>query len=77
MSDGSSTLTFRDPSTFDVLRRVRVQNAGEALSSLNELECVGDRVYANVLGDDNIYEIDAADGFRHRGHRRFQPVPRA
>ena len=62
MSDGSSTLTLRDPSTFEVLRRVQVQNSGEPLSSLNELECVGERVYANVLGEDSIYEIDTAQG---------------
>jgi glutaminyl-peptide cyclotransferase len=62
MSDGSSTLTLRDPLTFEELRRISVKDAGIAVSSLNELECVGDRVYANVLGDDDIYEIDVADG---------------
>ena len=62
MSDGSSTLTFRDPTTFDSVGRIRVTDNGTPLSSLNELECVGDRVYANVLGDDDIYEIDPATG---------------
>jgi glutamine cyclotransferase len=62
MSDGSSELAFRDPSTFEKLREVTVTNASEPVSALNELECVGDRVYANALGDDNIYEIDASTG---------------
>jgi glutaminyl-peptide cyclotransferase len=62
MSDGSSTLTFRDATTFDPIGSVDVHRGTKSLSQLNELECVGDRVYANVLGDDNIYEVDPASG---------------
>jgi glutamine cyclotransferase len=62
MSDGSSTLAFRDPESFEVDGKIRVEHDGTSLSSLNELECVGDRVYANVLNDNRIYEIDPASG---------------
>lgn len=62
MSDGSSTLTFRDPANFEPIGEVRVMQDGQSLTQLNELECVGDRVYANVLGDDHIYEIDPTTG---------------
>ena len=62
MSDGTSTLTFRDPETFDPTGTTVVQLEGTPLAKLNELECVGDRVYANVLGDDDIYEIDPSNG---------------
>lgn len=62
MSDGSSSLTFRDPTTFEPRGQVRVTLDGGPLDDLNELECVGDRVYANVLGDDRIYEIDPGSG---------------
>jgi glutamine cyclotransferase len=62
MSDGSSTLTFRDADTFDSLGDVRVTLRGASVDNLNELECVGDRVYANVLGDDRVLEIDPATG---------------
>ena len=62
MSDGTSTLTFRNPDTFDPTGTTVVQLEGTPLAKLNELECVGDRVYANVLGDDNIYEIDPSTG---------------
>lgn len=62
MSDGSDVLVFRDPDSFDELGDVEVVGEGEAVSGLNELECVGDRVYANVLGSDTIYEIDPATG---------------
>jgi glutamine cyclotransferase len=62
MSDGSSTLTVRSPDTFEVLRRVPVTEAGEPLALLNELECVGDRVYANVWLTDRIVRIEKKNG---------------
>ncbi len=48
MSDGSSTLEWRDPETFAVLDSVTVRLAGEPIASLNELECVGGVILANV-----------------------------
>lgn len=50
MSDGTGTLTFRDPESFDELDSVDVTLAGEPVTMLNELECVGDgeTVWANV-----------------------------
>jgi glutaminyl-peptide cyclotransferase len=62
MSDGSSTLTFRDPATFEELGDVRVTLDGDGVEELNELECVGDRVYANVWHTDTIVEIDPDSG---------------
>jgi glutamine cyclotransferase len=62
MSDGSADLTFRDPETFEETGRVTVSLDGEDVGQLNELECVGDRVYANVWHTDTILEIDAASG---------------
>jgi glutamine cyclotransferase len=62
MSDGSATLTKRDPSSFAVTESVAVTLDGAPLDELNELECVDESVYANVLGDDNIYRIDPTSG---------------
>jgi glutaminyl-peptide cyclotransferase len=62
MSDGSADLTFRDPATFDETGSVTVTLDGDEVGELNELECVGDRVYANVWHTDTILEIDAASG---------------
>jgi len=62
MSDGSAALAFRDPSTFAVDGTVDVTLDGAPLDDLNELECVDGVVYANVLGDDHVYEIDPATG---------------
>jgi len=63
MSDGSSSLFFRDPESFEVLGEVSVIDAaGEAVDQLNELECVGSLVYANVWQTDRIVRIDKATG---------------
>lgn len=62
LSDGSDELTFRDTQTFDVIGSVSVSLAGEPLDRLNELECVGDTVWANVWGSDRIVRIDAESG---------------
>ncbi|MDV6014370.1 glutaminyl-peptide cyclotransferase [Haloechinothrix sp. LS1_15] len=62
MSDGSDTLTFRDPDTFAPLDEVAVHAAGEPVTQLNELECVDDRVYANVWKSDVIVRIDPGTG---------------
>jgi len=62
MSDGSAWLTFRDPDTFEVVGGVEVLWDGRPLFDLNELECVGDLVYANVWTTDLIAIIDPATG---------------
>ena len=63
MSDGSAELHFRDPATFErVGNPVLVTLDGEELPSLNELECVGDRVYANVWQTDLIVRIHPVTG---------------
>lgn len=57
MSNGSSKLTFRDPQTFAATSSVEV-----GVDQLNELECVGDTVYANVWQTGTILRIDANTG---------------
>jgi glutaminyl-peptide cyclotransferase len=62
MSDGSSRLTFRDPDSFAVIGGVDVTAEGRPIAQLNELECVGDRVYSNVWQTETILRIDPASG---------------
>jgi glutaminyl-peptide cyclotransferase len=62
MSDGSDRLTWRNPTTFAKEGEVRVRLGGRPLANLNELECVGDVVYANVWQDHHIARIDARTG---------------
>ncbi|MFD4295116.1 glutaminyl-peptide cyclotransferase [Rhodococcus sp. NPDC058532] len=63
MSDGSSTLTFRDPATFAVRGTVDVTLDDRRVDRLNELECTADgMVYANVWQTTDIVRIDPASG---------------
>ena len=62
MSDGSSQLTIRDPVTFDVQGELRVTRNGFSVRDLNELECVGDYVWANLYLTDKIVRIDKDTG---------------
>lgn len=62
MSDGSSTLYFMDPSTFQLLRKVDVKSAEVPVSRLNELEYVNGQIYANVWQTPRIAIIDPNTG---------------
>ena len=62
MSDGSDHLGFRDRRTFALLGGVNVLLDGRPATQLNELECVGGAVYANVWMTDQILRIDPASG---------------
>lgn len=61
-SDGSSRLTFRDSGTLARTGGITVTQGGRPVTKLNELECVGEAVYANVLFTDRIVRIDSATG---------------
>lgn len=62
MSDGSSRLTLRNPITFAKTGTLKVTLEGSARDRLNELECVGDVIYANVWQSNSIVRIDANTG---------------
>lgn len=62
MTDGSSTLFVRDADTFELLTTIDVTLFGEPVDRLNELECVGDEIYANVWLSDTIVRIDKFTG---------------
>lgn len=61
-SNGSGFLTLRDAATFEVIGEIEVTLDGQPTTNLNELECVGDSIYANVWLESNILEIDASSG---------------
>jgi glutaminyl-peptide cyclotransferase len=62
MSDGSSILEFRDPDTMELLRELTVWRGDRPIPKLNELECVGGVVYANIWQSDEILRIDPESG---------------
>ena len=62
MSDGSAVLRFLDPRTFLEVRRVRVTADGIPVDQVNELEWVGDEIFANLWHTNTIARIDPATG---------------
>ena len=62
MSDGSATLTFRDPTTFAVTRTIEARDGDKPISQLNELEWVNGEIYANVWQSDSIVRINPQSG---------------
>ena len=62
MSDGSSTLTFRDPRSFKIRGTIEVRLDGKKVRNLNELECDADHIFANVWKTEQILEIDPTHG---------------
>ncbi|MGH3815253.1 MAG: glutaminyl-peptide cyclotransferase [Pseudonocardiaceae bacterium] len=62
MSNGSDRLTFRDPVTFAPSGQVVVRLDGEPVRRLNELECAGGVIWANVFQDDRILRINPGTG---------------
>lgn len=62
MSDGTATLTRRDPATFAATGSVEVHRDGEPVELLNELECVDGTILANVWRSDEVLAIDPRSG---------------
>lgn len=61
-SDGSATLRFRDPNTFQEIRQILVKDGSKAISQLNELEFIKGEVFANIWHSDRIARISPQDG---------------
>lgn len=63
MSDGSDTLRYLDPGTFEVTRRLPVRfSTGTPTTKLNELEFIDGELFANVYQSDWIVRIDPRTG---------------
>ncbi len=62
MSNGTATLRFRDPATFEVVRELTVRDGSSPLTMVNELEYVRGELFANVYPSDWLVRIDPASG---------------
>ncbi|GAB4412493.1 MAG: glutaminyl-peptide cyclotransferase [Anaerolineae bacterium] len=62
MSDGTPFLDVRDMQTFELIFSGLVTVQGSLVERLNELECVGDYIYANIWQTDYIVQIDKYNG---------------
>ncbi len=62
MSDGTATIRYRDPQTFEIQRSISVADNETAVTLLNELEWVKGEIWANVYQSDQIVRIDPETG---------------
>lgn len=62
MSDGTETITFRDPDTFAVVRTITVRAQGKPVKNLNELEYIEGEIWANIWYSDVLARIDPSTG---------------
>ena len=62
LSDGSATLRFLDPETFELVRSIEVKDHGSPVTQLNELEYIRGEIYANVWHTDRIARIAPETG---------------
>jgi glutamine cyclotransferase len=62
MSDGTPTLHFLDPDTFEEIGRIEVLDQDKPVVNLNELEYVQGEIYANIWQTDRIARIDPQIG---------------
>ncbi len=61
-SDGTATLRFRDPNTFQETRHIVVKEDGISVDLLNELEFIKGEIYANIWHSNMIVRISPKDG---------------
>lgn len=62
MSDGTSYLTYLDPTNFSVVKTLDVAENGYVLEHLNELEFIKGFIYANIYTTNTIVKIDPNTG---------------
>ena len=62
MSDGSSTITFRDPYSFQAVRKIEVLDGNRPVDRLNELEFIEGEIWAHIFTEDLIARISPQSG---------------
>ena len=62
MSDGTSTLHFLNPETFEEVSRIEVSANDIPVTRINELEYIQGEIYANIWQTDYIARIDLQTG---------------
>ncbi len=62
MSNGTSELTFLNPATFQVIRKIIVQDGEVPISNINELEFIQGEIWANIFYENVIVRISPQTG---------------
>lgn len=61
-SDGTNALRIIDPNGFKIVSTLFVTDAGHPVSNINELEIIGNEIWANIWMKDIIAVIDKTNG---------------
>jgi glutaminyl-peptide cyclotransferase len=62
MSDGTATLRFLDPQSFQELGHLKVREGESPIANLNELEYIRGEIYANIWQTDRVARISPQTG---------------
>lgn len=62
MSNGTSTLAFLDPTTYQITSEINVRDGNNSVQNLNELEYINGSIYANIWHSMNIAIINPQTG---------------
>jgi len=62
MSDGTATLHFLDPETFEEISQIEVSANNTPVTRINELEYIQGEIYANIWQTEHIARIDPLTG---------------
>lgn len=84
MSDGTHELSFYNPETFTLVKKLEVTENGYAIPHLNELEFINGYIYANIWLSNEVVKIDPQTGkvkarldltpLRDDAYRRFNGI---
>ena len=62
MTDGSDKIYIVDPNTFNLIDSIVVSSNNGTIPSVNELEWVNGKIFANIYGQDSLAVIDPKTG---------------
>ena len=62
ISDGTNYLSFVNPYTFKLVKKLKVTSIGQPVLNINELEYINGYIYANIFTTNIIVKIDPGDG---------------
>ena len=66
VSDGTSTIHLVNPDNFKVMSSFRVKENGSDIYSINELELVNGKIYANIFQSNDIILFDLSGNVEKR-----------
>jgi glutaminyl-peptide cyclotransferase len=61
-SDGTNTIYYLNKDTYQIQKSIEVYDHNGPVQSLNEMEYIDGKIYANIYGQDRIVIIDPATG---------------